>query len=205
MKMKKIICAVIALCCLLTLFACNLKPGENNNNSGPATVETFQNAITATDPKFVSITTKVTSALGDLNSSYSITFSEDGSASIEYSYEKFNSLEDGAANELKAPPITGTVNRAADGTVTGDVASAPDLSAVTAGTAIALSSLPAESVTISESGDTLTATVTGDASEGVFGVAFPEDVTLVITINGGKVDGVRITGETMSINCSYGY
>ena len=200
--MKKIICAVIALCSLLTFVACN---GNNNNNQGgPATVATFQSAIDSTNPAFATIKTAVTTVLGDLNAKYDITYRTDGSASIEYTYEKFNKLGEGADNEPKTV-YTGTINRTAEGVLSGDVNDAPDLDSVSAGTAMALASIPAESVTISESGDTLTATVTKDNSQSVFGVAYSEDVTLVITIANGKIDSIKITGATMSIDCSYKY
>ena len=201
--MKKIICALIALCSIFALIACG---GNNNNGNGDGTVSvaTFQTAINNTTPAFATVKTSVTTALGTLNAQYEITYRADGSASIDYNYERFNKLGEGADNEIKSV-YTGTINRSADGTLTGDVNDAPNLNNVAAGTAMNLAAIAAENVTISESGDTLTASVAKDSTLNVFGAAYTEDVNLVITIANGKIDSIKITGDTMSIDCSYKY
>ena len=199
--MKRIISALMIVCCIFALFACAKKDG--GDDTANATVSTFQDAIANTSPAFAKIETKVETSLGELKASFEITYKEDGSAVIEYAYEKFNTIDEGAADEEKTT-VEGTVTRAADGTVSGD-ATAPDLSAVTAGTAIDLSAVKAENVTISESGDTLTATVAKDDTDAVFGAEFPADVTFVVTVNAGKVDSFTITYEGAEIKCNYNF
>ena len=206
--MKKIIAILLVLTCLMGFAACNKDetPDDNNNdgnNTETATVATFTDAIANTDPKVAIITAEVSTTLGELNSRYEIAYNDDGSAVITYTYEKFNSLEEGAANELKTT-YTGTVNRAADGTYTSDD-ELPDLSSVTAGVALDLTKLDASKITINEKGDVLEATVAKADTEKVFGTAFSVDLTLRISLADGKVELVNIDYEGGKIVCQYNY
>jgi hypothetical protein len=200
--MKKIIALLLVICCFGMLFACNNDTpdtGDNdNNNNNTATVADFTAAIANTKPSLAIVTTKITTELGDLNAKFEISYNEDGSAAIVYSYEKFNSIEDGATNELKTK-YEGTFTRNADGTYTG--AEGVDISSVTAGTAIDLSK--ATGVTINEKGDVLTANVAKADTAAVLGSALSADAALKIAIDGGEVEIIEITYSNATIVIQY--
>ncbi|MBR2650318.1 MAG: hypothetical protein IKD45_01525 [Clostridia bacterium] len=201
--MKRIIAVILMLACFACLTACkNNETPDNGNGGNTATVETFTTAMANTKPTGAIITATVSTSLGDLTSRFNIVYAEDGSAVITYSYEKFNGIDEGAADEVKTT-YEGTVTRAADGTYSSDDASVPDLSAVNAGVALDLSKLDASKVTINEKGDVLTATVAAADTDDVFGTAFSMDMTLKISIADGQVELVNIDYEGGSIVCQY--
>ena len=198
--MKKIIALLLVICCFGMLFACNNDTPDNgdNDNTNTATVADFSAAIANTKPSLAIVTTKVTSELGVLNAKFEISYNEDGSAAIVYSYEKFNSLEDGATTELKTK-YEGTFTRNADGTYIG--AEGVDISSVNAGTAIDLSK--ASNVTINEKGDVLTANVAKADTASVLGSALSADASLKIAIDGGEVELIEIAYSNATIVIQY--
>ena len=198
--MKKIIALLLVICCFGMLFACNNDTPDNgdNDNTNTATVADFSAAIANTKPSLAIVTTKVTSELGVLNAKFEISYNEDGSAAIVYSYEKFNLLELGATTELKTK-YEGTFTRNADGTYTG--AEGVDISSVNAGTAIDLSK--ASNVTINEKGDVLTANVAKADTASVLGSALSADASLKIAIDGGEVELIEIAYSNTTIVIQY--
>ena len=191
--MRKIISFALVIVGAFSLFSCSMFGG---NNSGEAA---FESAISNTDPSRVVAEVVTRSALGELNSSYDVVYNDDGSAVINYSYEKFNKIGEGAENELKST-VTGTITKNADGTYSGtDV----DVSGVAAGISLNIAAIDKDAKSINGSGDVLTATVVAADTEAVFGSAFSEDVVLKVTISDGVVTLVTLTYESGSIVCRY--
>lgn len=198
--MKKIISVLIMLACLFTFIACNNDETPDDDKQVSVSLSDFVSAIENTKPSIAVIDATVTTDLGDLTSKYTVTYNEDGSATIAYTYEKFNSLDQGAAEDEKTT-YSGTVTRAADGTYSGDD-NAPDLSGITNGTSIKLSELGEDDYTVTD-GDTLTATVAADKTEAVLGTKVSKEVTLKVCIDGGAVEYVEISYEGATVKSTY--
>ena len=201
--MKKILALLLALTCIFAVFACQNDPadngGNNNDNNTPTvSVADFNAAIASTNPTLTIITGKVTSDLGVLNSRFEIAYNEDGSAVINCTYEKFNKVEE--STDVKTE-YTATIVRNADGTYEG--AEGVDTAGVTAGTAIDLTKIAAEAVTINEKGDTLTATVVKADTEKVFGTALSADVALTVTMDGGQIDLIKLVFGAAEFTVQY--
>ena len=85
--MKKISSLLLVLCMLLLLAACT--------TTDTTDISKYQAAIDATEPTTVRVTTTFTSSVFSgviLNGEYDITIADDGSATVEYTYEELNAL-----------------------------------------------------------------------------------------------------------------
>ena len=133
--MKKILSIVLILGCMLALCSCGWIKDKlgmgGDDGSSVAGLETFESAIANTNASFVKMESKVTTDIGDLDSSITVTYNNDGSASIEYTYDKFNLIGEGAEDKLESI-VNGTILRAADGTYSGDIPEGLDVSGVSA-------------------------------------------------------------------------
>lgn len=181
--MKKIIALLLIAVCGLTLIACNPDKGD-------AKLDAFKDAVSATSATEATVETTLSTELGDLNGTYTITYATDGSATIAYSYEKFNEITDDT-KEIKSK-VEGTVTYNEDGTWSDNGTFAGD-------NAVAISftiNLDASKMTYNINGNTLTGTVTADNSESVFGVKLPSDATLVLVKNDTGIATVTLAYTT---------
>ena len=128
--MKKLLSIILVLACLGALVSCDLFGGG---------VSAFEKAIDNTNPDNVIVNATVETALGELNSEFNIHFNEDGSATIEYSTDKFNKIGEGEDGELKST-VTGTIEKSADGTYSGDTEDV-DVSGIVGGVKIDVSAM----------------------------------------------------------------
>lgn len=166
--------------------------------------EDFENAIEATEPESISGTVILDTVAGEMKGEYNATIANDGSVTVQYSFDSFNSITSGGAGDVSAKKV-GTVTRNADGTYTftGDVVE-PAKSVAGAVTSIKLDSeLMDEKISV----NTFSATVESANTEEVFGVALNSDATFVLTINEGKVVSFalsyEIEGAAVEIVCEY--
>ncbi len=192
-KMKKIISAILMLTCLAALCSCSLLSGLFGGGDTD-----FEKAIKNTNPSKVHMSASVETSLGTLVSEYEMIYNEDGSAVIKYSYEKFNEI---GADEIKST-VRGTINRAADGTYSGDT-DGFDPSSITEGIALDISAIKEDAMTVNEAGDVLTALVAAEDTAAVFGSAYDKDVNLEITVLNEKVTHIELSYEGASISCRY--
>lgn len=114
--MKKILALILAVCCIFALASCQFFTGTETPDDSYA-IPDIQAKIDASAPSGADITVTFKTSLGDLNGAYDVTYNEDGTANVDYSYEQFNTIEAGVS-ELKST-VTGTVTVAADGSVSG--------------------------------------------------------------------------------------
>jgi hypothetical protein len=176
--MKKII--TILLLALLTFSFASCGEGD-----GPS-VDGFVAAVNNANPEAIEITIKSATALGELSGTYTVTYNEDGSFTIDYVYEKFNDIGEG--DDLKSE-VTGKVtcdkngNYSDGGSLTGKVALAE-------GAKINLAKVKA---TISADGNSLTATVKAADTKAVLGVEIGYDVDLSISSGKLGVQSVAIS------------
>lgn len=190
--MKKII--TILLLALLTFSFASCGEGE-----GPS-VDGFVAAVNNANPEAIEITIKSATALGELSGTYTVTYNEDGSFTIDYVYEKFNDIGEG--DDLKSE-VTGKVtcdkngNYSDGGSLTGKVALAE-------GAKINLAKVKA---TISADGNSLTATVKAEDTKAVLGVELPSDAELVIIKSGDAIVSYSIKYSNASgdvtVSCEY--
>jgi hypothetical protein len=190
--MKKII--TILLLALLTFSFASCGEGD-----GPS-VDGFVAAVNNANPEAIEITIKSATALGELSGTYTVTYNEDGSFTIDYVYEKFNDIGEG--DDLKSE-VTGKVtcdkngNYSDGGSLTGKVALAE-------GAKINLAKVKA---TISADGNSLTATVKAADTKAVLGVELPSDAELVIIKSADAIVSYSIKYSNASgdvtVSCEY--
>ncbi|MBQ3015387.1 MAG: hypothetical protein IJD79_01250 [Clostridia bacterium] len=199
--MKKIISVILIVCCMLTVCSCSAiknKFGKKNENSP---IAPFETAAANTNASNVIVDIEKETELGKLTSKLEVNFANDGSASIVYTYEKFNLIGEGAEDETKST-VTCNIVRAADGTYSGDMPEGLDLSAVSAAPALKLESVK-DAAVVNEKGDTLTVAVPADVSAAVYGSALSYDSELEIFIKNGAVSLMEITFEGGKITYQY--
>jgi hypothetical protein len=190
--MKKII--TILLLALLTFSFASCGEGD-----GPS-VDGFVAAVNNANPEAIEITIKSATALGELSGTYTVTYNEDGSFTIDYVYEKFNDIGEG--DDLKSE-VTGKVtcdkngNYSDGGSLTGKVALAEG----------AKINLAKGKATISADGNSLTATVKAEDTKAVLGVELPSDAELVIIKSGDAIVSYSIKYSNASgdvtVSCEY--
>lgn len=189
--MKKIIALILAIGCILSLASCNLFNGSNNveNPDDSASIPDIQSKVDASAPQGADITVTFKTALGDLNGAYDVLYNEDGTATVAYSYEKFNTLGEGST-ELKST-YTGTVTVAADGSVSGDLGT-EGLSAVSFELKLDESKLSGVAI----NAGVLNATVKAEHTEAVLGVALGYDVQLIVATGTTGVTSMTVSYTT---------
>lgn len=190
--MKKILIILLALACAFTMFSC-----------GGDSVKGFDKAIKDTKPTVVNVVIETETALGLLKANYETTYAEDGSFTINYSYEKFNGISEGAAEDVIAV-VSGTVTCDKDGNYS-DGGALVGTATTATGAKIKLGKKMEYSV--SRDGNVLTATIKAANTKSVLGAEFPADVTLVLTKAEGKIVSYTINYTTdagvTNIICEY--
>lgn len=189
--MKKIIALVLIIVCTLSLASCQFfgDTYEPETPDDSASIPSIQAKVDATAPKGADITVTLKTTLGDLNGSYDVLYNEDGTATVNYSYEKFNTLGEGST-ELKST-TTGTVTVAADGTVNGDLGT-EGLTAVSF--ELKLDADKLNSVAINAG--VLSATVKAENTEAVLGVALSYDAELIVATGSTGVTSMTVAYTT---------
>ena len=193
--MKRIIAILIVLSCIFALAACNKDKNEGNKPENSMSVAEVQAKIDASVPAGAKVTVTLASALGDLNGSYNIVYNEDGTATVEYSYELFNPFVEGSFSTDIKSTYTGTTTVAGDGTVTDEIGGVASIQAITFAVKLDESKLDGVSV----AANALHAKVKAADTESVLGVAFESDVDLIVTV-GSK----GVTSIAFSYNSSAG-
>lgn len=210
-EMKKILCILVALACVLTVVSCN-----NSSSDGATVKNTVEEAVALSSP------TKVVSLLtyklpeghllyeynDDLSGTYTLV--TDGENSIfDYSYGTPAGVDEDNGSPIKK--VEGVIYYK-DGKVStdGDAWTASSAESVT--TKFNLSRGYFKTYTKSEDGLVLTATATGDNMEYVIGHKIPaaSDVSVIVTTNGVYLTMVEIryttsNGAEVYIQTSYSY
>ena len=115
--MKKILALILVVSCVFALGSCKLFNRDNEEETETpvvtaAEIAPIQEKIDASVPETAKVTVDFTSALGTLESEYLVTYNTDGSAIVNYTYEKFNQI--GESKELKTA-VTGETTIGANG------------------------------------------------------------------------------------------
>ena len=121
--MKKIIALLLALTCVFALAACGDEPDPTPTPDGGDNTNTYEDlapftaAIAASNPASASINVAQTSTQFNvtMNGEYDVVYNEDGSATVEYSYDKYNEITDDTTEVTTT--VTGTATVDKDGNV----------------------------------------------------------------------------------------
>ncbi len=192
--MKKILVLALALVLAFSMFSCG----------GDDTLKAFTKAVNATDPEVIDVDTKFSTSYGDLLSNAKTTFAEDGSFTLVYSYEQFNTSAVGDSDEVKVK-LEKTVTCDKDGNYSdgGDLAAT---STATTGHKLKLSKKKVD-YKVSADGNVLTATIKAKNTESVLGVEIDADVILVLTKNADKIVSFTMNYELelgkVEVICNY--
>ena len=166
--------------------------------------EDFEAALAATDPTEVIGTITLNTAAGKMVGEYTATVADDGSVTVNYSFDSFNSIAVGGANDVTSK-ITGSVTRKADGTYTytGDVVEAAES---VAGSVTSIK-FDKSLMTYNIAGGTISAVVSSANTEAVLGVALESDATFALIINDGKVVSFSLSyaleNADVTVVCEY--
>ena len=199
MKIVRSILAVLLVICVSVGFcACG------DDDSTKASLKNFTKAVESTTPASVTGTVEVTTVFGPLKATFTAVIAEDGSFTLNYSYEQFNDLATGGAGDV-------TSNK--NGTVTykdGAYSDSSLAAKIPANATAAKLKLDAKKMTynISADGNVLTAAIKAADTASVLGVAYDGDVSLVVTKNEGKIVSFTLsytvaeTGNVLVV-CNY--
>lgn len=182
--MKKILALILVVGCIFAFASCDLFSGTETPDDSYA-IPDIQAKIDASAPKGADITVTFKTTLGDLNGSYDVTYNEDGTANVDYSYEQFNTITDGSS-ELKST-YTGSVTVAADGSVSGTL-STEALNAVSFDLKLDESKLS----NVAINAGVLSANVKAADTAAVLGVALDYDVQLTVVTGTNGVTSMTV-------------
>ncbi len=189
--MKKIFAILLALTLMLAVTSCDLIDSVFNPGSSVGGDVTDVAGIKATlensSPKTANVSVKLVSSLGTLNGSYDAVYNEDGSASVNYSYEQFNKITD-EVTELKSTK-TGVATVSSTGTVSGNLGGIAPLGAICFNITLDEKLVKVDSI----GGGMLSANVPADNTMAVIGTSVGCDAKLTISTGNGVVTSVTIS------------
>ena len=186
--MKKILALILVLGCIFAFASCNLFPGTDAETP-KETVADIQKAIDESAPLGASVTVLLESTIGDLNGSYNIAYNNDGTATVNYSYERFNEFTlDSVKDEFKST-VNGVVTVSADGQLSEEIGGVASVEAVSFDIALKEEYF----VTVDVSSSVLRGTIKSENTYDVLGVDILYDVDLVIFTGSGRVTSVVIS------------
>ena len=208
--MKKILALVLVIGCVLSLGSCKLfkkitgKPVDETPVFDTAAVAAVQAKIDASVPETAKVTVALTSSLGVLNSEYNVTYNTDGTATVTYYYEKFNSPADESVNGFKSQ-YTGETTVGADGTLSGTPEGIASVEALT----FDINLDPSKIYDATVNPGVISVIVKAENTEAVLGVNLGADATVIITTGSLGVTSIAISyttsAGTVDIVATYTY
>lgn len=177
-------------------------PGDDDGSNEPTAdvvLDDFKTAINNTSPTSASIGMTVETTMGPLSGRYDITYAADGSATVTYSYEQFDVIDENNSNDKIT--VSGSAAIDPEGNVTGSVNSA-----VTSAGRVAFN-LDANKMTFNVASGALVATVLQENTAAVVGFECPSDAIIALTCVDGVIVSATITYTTeqgaVEIVCTY--
>ncbi len=180
--MKKFLAILLVCVMAFAVVSC-----DKGNEEPPTAFAEFEKAIDQTPASKINVSTKITTELGILHSTVDTTFNPDGSASVSFYIERFNS--DFTSSDVVVTR-TGTVTLDKDGNYSDGGAFKDALGANVASVKLGLDSTKFESYAM-ENG-VLSATVKAENTAAVLGTAIGYDVNFMLTVGAGRVVSVVI-------------
>lgn len=192
--MKKIIALLLAVSCVFALASC--KWFKKDNDDGVSAVDTaavadVQAKLDAASPETANITVKLESAIDTLEGCYTVTYNmEDGSATVVYTYEKFNEI--GSGKDIKETVGPDTVTVSADGILSKEMNGVGAVEALT----FDINLDPTKLISASYNAGMLTAKVKASFTKAVLGVAIASDVDIAIATTALGIASITISYDT---------
>ncbi len=180
--MKKFLALLLVCVMAFAVVSC-----DNGGEEFASEFADFEKAISQTPSSKINVSTKITTELGILHSTVETTFNPNGSASVNFYIERFNS--DFTSSDVVVTK-TGTVTLNKDGTYSDGGEFQDTLGANVASVKLGLDSSKLESYTI-ENG-VLSASVKAENTAAVLGTEIGYDVNVMLTVGAGKVVSVVI-------------
>ncbi len=194
--MKRLIAILLALTLVFALASCG-KKAENTIN-----LEPYTSAIANTSLKNATVEiTQTNDFLPDypLVARYEITYNNDGSATVNYTYMEY--VEIGEDSDSITNTISGYATISADGTVSGNISAT-----VTAAASVNFN-LDASKMAASEDHGILRANISAANTAAVLGGAIGADVVFTLSTANNTVTGATINytldGAAYEIVCTY--
>ena len=189
--MKKILALLLVVSSVFALGSCKLFKKDTTEDETPKfdaeVVAAIQAKIDASAPVSANVTVTLASSLDDVKGEYNVTYNADGSATVEYYYEKLNSFDENS-DEFKSS-FSGTTTVSADGTVTDELGGTASVEAIT----FDINLDPAKIYDATVSAGVLNATVKAENAAAVIGVDVKADVNVVVTYGSAGVTSVAIS------------
>ncbi len=212
--MKKLLAMIVALSCIFCIFSCNSTDDDGNKTNAPSipvseggvSFAEFVSAVEGmSSVKTSSIKTSYTTeGKGTLESVFSIAYNTDGSASMEFTTERYGSLANDEDFIVTEGPFVVECdkngNYSLDGVASGNVM---------ASGAYRLNLDQYKLYDARIEGNVLYATVFSTDTADVLGTQIVATVSLSVVINGGKITALSadyiINGSWVSVKCEYGF
>ena len=175
--MKKFLALLLVCVMAFAIVSCG-----NNGGDSDSVFADFEKAIEQTPASKVSVNTKITTELGILHSTVETTFNPNGSASISFYIERFNS--DFTSSDVVITK-SGTVTLNADGSYSDGGDFADTLGSNIASVSLDLDEAKLESYSIE--GGVLSASVKAENTAAVLGTEIGYDVDFMLTVGNGRV------------------
>ena len=206
--MKKILALILVVSCVFALGSCKLvkkifgKDVDDAPTANEADIAPIQAKIDASVPETANVTVNFKSTLGTLESAYIVTYNTDGSATVNYTYEKFNQV--GESKDFKTE-FVGETTIGANGELTNAPEGIASVEALTFDITLDASKLHYATVT----SGILDAVVKAENTLAILGVELGVDAKLVISIGTLGVSSISISytteGGTVEIISTYTY
>ena len=206
--MKKILALILVVSCVFALGSCKLvkkifgKDVDDAPTANEADIAPIQAKIDASVPETANVTVNFKSTLGTLKSAYLVTYNTDGSATVNYTYEKFNQV--GESKDFKTE-FVGETTIGANGELTNAPEGIASVEALTFDITLDASKLHYATVT----SGILDAVVKAENTLAILGVELGVDAKLVISIGTLGVSSIAISytteGGTVEIISTYTY
>jgi hypothetical protein len=192
--MKKILALILVVSCVFALGSCKLvKKIFGKDTETPvvnaADITPIQEKIDASMPETATVTVHFKSTLGELNSTYVVTYNTDGTATVSYTYEKFNAIGEG---KNAKDSFTGETVIGANGELTTPAEGIAAVEALTFDINLDASKLYSATVT----SGILNAVVKAENTLAVLGVDLGVDANIIVTVGTLGVGSVAISYVT---------
>lgn len=197
MKKRFLTAVLLLVCMVLNVFLVTSCGG------GDSEFDAFETAIEETNPTNVNGQVKLSTGTATLTIAYSAVIAEDGTFTVNYSYNKLNDISSGSASDVYTT-VEGTVTY--DGTKYSDNTLAAKLPANAVATTLDVTA--DMEYKISSDGKVLSATVAAEDTEDVFGIDYGTDVKFTLTQANEKILSLALvytleTGEVVEAVCNY--
>jgi hypothetical protein len=175
--MKKFLALLLVCVMAFAIVSCG-----NNGGDSDSVFADFEKAIEQTPASKVRVDTKITTELGILHSTVETTFNPNGSASVYFYIQRFNS--DFTSSDVFITK-SGTVTLNADGSYSDGGDFADTLGSNIASVSLDLDEAKLESYSIE--GGVLSASVKAENTAAVLGTEIGYDVDFMLTVGNGRI------------------